>query len=376
MLAKFSVENYRSFNKKLIIDFENIRDYKYNLDCLTNGLLGKMLIYGKNASGKSNLGLALFDIVEVLTDKKNGMRFNDDLTFLNADSDKKVASFEYIFKKDDHYIIYTYEKSTFDTLSYESMKIDDLLVYSYDFKSKKKQFDHLDILNADNLNFDYFENNLPILRYIAYNTSQKEDSIVRFIMDFVSHMLWFRNVNRNEYIGYTTGSEDLEEWIINNNEIKSFETFINKIGDVHLNLGVANVDVPGMPNKILIEKHKNKPLIFSRVSSNGTKALELFFYWGKQLPNVSFLFVDEFDAYYHQELAINIIKYVKKFPNLQAIFTTHNSSLASNSVTRPDCCFMLNNGKLTSFADSTQHELREGHNIEKMLRAGEFNAES
>ena len=38
-------------------------------------------------------------------------------------------------------------------------------------------------------------------------------------MDFVSHMLWFRNVNRNEYIGYTTGSEDLEEWIINNNEI-------------------------------------------------------------------------------------------------------------------------------------------------------------
>ena len=142
MLAKFSVENYRSFNKKLIIDFENIRDYKYNLDCLTNGLLGKMLIYGKNASGKSNLGLALFDIVEVLTDKKNGMRFNDDLTFLNADSDKKVASFEYTFKKDDHYIIYTYEKSTFDTLSYESMKIDDLLVYSYDFKSKKKQFDH------------------------------------------------------------------------------------------------------------------------------------------------------------------------------------------------------------------------------------------
>ncbi len=37
---------------------------------------------------------------------------------------------------------------------------------------------------------------------------------------------------------------------------------------------------------------------------------------------------------------------------------------------------MLNNGKLTSFADSTQRELREGHNIEKMLRAGEFNAES
>lgn len=374
MLAKFSVENYRSFNEKIVIDFENVRDYKYNLDSLTNGLLGKILIYGKNASGKSNLGFALFDIVSLLTDKKNF--FTDDLTFLNADSKKDVATFTYVFKKNGDYISYMYKKKNFNSLIFESLKVNDQLIYSYDFVKKKGDLNYLDVLDAGNLNFDYFENNLPILRYIAYNTPQKEDSIVRFVMDFVSRMLWFRRVNSNEYIGYTTGSENLEEWIINNNEVELFETFMKEIGDINLDLEVATANAPGMPEKILIEKHKNKPLIFSNVSSSGTKALELFYYWKKNFENVTFLFMDEFDAYYHQDLAMNIIKDVKKYKNLQAIFTTHNSSLANNSISRPDCCFMLENGKLTSFADSTKRELREGHNIEKLLRSGEFNEKS
>ena len=39
---------------------------------------------------------------------------------------------------------------------------------------------------------------------------------------------------------------------------------------------------------------------------------------------------------------------------------------------RPDCYLTRENGKLTSFADSISRELREGHNLEKMLRNGEF----
>jgi hypothetical protein len=71
-------------------------------------------------------------------------------------------------------------------------------------------------------------------------------------------------------------------------------------------------------------------------------------------------------------LARNVIKYIVDLDNVQAVFTTHNSYLASNAVLRPDCYFVLANGKLTSFVDSTDRELREGHNLEKMLRNGEF----
>ena len=58
---------------------------------------------------------------------------------------------------------------------------------------------------------------------------------------------------------------------------------------------------------------------------------------------------------------------------MQTILTSHNTYLANNELLRPDCYFMLNKGKLTSFSDSTDRELREGHNLEKMLRQGEFN---
>ena len=83
--------------------------------------------------------------------------------------------------------------------------------------------------------------------------------------------------------------------------------------------------------------------------------------------------MDEFDAFYHFELARKVISYVCGFDNMQTVFTTHNSYLASNEVLRPDCYFVLNDGNLTSFADCTDRELREGHNLEKMLRNGEFN---
>ena len=39
---------------------------------------------------------------------------------------------------------------------------------------------------------------------------------------------------------------------------------------------------------------------------------------------------------------------------------------------RPDCYFQIKDGVLKSLADSTKRELREGHNLEKMLRQGKF----
>ena len=377
MLARFTVENYRSFNEPITIDFENVHDYKYNKDALTNDDLGKILIYGKNGSGKSNLGLALFDIVGVLTDKNNiPLRKNGD-SYINVDSEKKFAKFSYTFKDNGDRIIYEYEKKSFDEIVKEKFIINDIEVFVYDFENKEGHFDHLELVNAESLNFDYFNFNLPILRYIAYNTSQNEGSYVRSLMDFVSHMLWFRSLRDTGYIGYTTGSETISKWIIDNNKVKEFNQFLKEMGDIDVELGVTDRDIPIKNiNQVIVEQHKNGSLYFDNIASSGTATLELFFYWGAFFNDVSLLFIDEFDAYYHQELAKNVIKYVKSFPNIQAIFTTHNSSLASNDIMRPDCCFMLENGRLRSFADSTDRELREGHNIEKMLRAGEFNERS
>lgn len=373
MLVRFSVSNYKNFKEPISIDFTATHEYRFNPKCVRNGLLSKIIIYGKNASGKSNFGFALFDIVALLTDKNTEPLQEDPNCFLNADSILNVARFEYVFRKGTQDITYIYEKSTPKTICYEELLIDGMKIFSYDFNTNTRQFDKLELINADTLNFEYYERNLPILRYIANNTSQPEDSIVRFIMNYVSHMLWFRSLQNNGYIGYMTGTENLNNWIINNNLVRDFQQFLKNIAGIDMELGAVSVG-GHTPSEILIEKHGRVPLIFDNVASSGTRSLELLFYWSRKLKDVSFLFMDEFDAFYHFDLARNIVKYIVELDNVQAVFTTHNSYLAGNDLLRPDCYFVLENRQLKSFADSTNRELREGHNLEKLLRNGEFNA--
>ena len=87
MLVKFTVENYKNFANPITLDFTETHDYKFNNQCVKNGLLSKIIIYGANSSGKSNFGFALFDIVGLLTDKNTEQGQNDKATFINADSD-------------------------------------------------------------------------------------------------------------------------------------------------------------------------------------------------------------------------------------------------------------------------------------------------
>ena len=67
MLKLFEVTGFKNFENTIHLDFSDIRDYKFNDFCIVDGLLSKLIVYGKNSVGKSNLGLALFDIVSHLT---------------------------------------------------------------------------------------------------------------------------------------------------------------------------------------------------------------------------------------------------------------------------------------------------------------------
>lgn len=81
----------------------------------------------------------------------------------------------------------------------------------------------------------------------------------------------------------------------------------------------------------------------------------------------------EFDAFYHYEMAEKVVQFFKKkYPHCQIIMTTHNTNLMTNRLMRPDCMFILSRrGTLTPFCHATKRELREGHNLEKMLEEQE-----
>lgn len=129
-----------------------------------------------------------------------------------------------------------------------------------------------------------------------------------------------------------------------------------------------------MKQKFLVERHKNKIFPFFQTASNGYKSLEQLFFWYNHFNDVSVLFMDEFDAFYHFDLAQNVLKYISSNNNIQVILTTNNSILASNAILRPDCYYILKDGKLTSFTNSVKREIREEHNLEKMLRNKEFDS--
>lgn len=374
MLLKFSVENYKSFNKKITLDLTKSRDYDFNKEAIKDGVVKTSVIFGNNGCGKSNLGFALFDIVPTLTDKQFDVLQMDFNSFLNFNSSKKFATFTYEFVFNNQNIIYEYKKSNPKTIISELLEVDKKVIFNCNTLLRKFEVLELEELGYNSFNIEEYKYDLPFLRFMRNNTSHKEDSVIKFLFEFANKMLWFRSLQNNSYIGVKNGTEFVTNWIIENNLVKEFETFLNDFGKLNIKLDVAVTNNP-LPQQTLIFVNDDgtKGLAFDVVKSSGTNAMLLLFYWIKQLKDVSFIFIDEFDAFYHFELSEKIIKFFKEYNDIQAIFTSHNTYIANNRILRPDCYFTLSNGEVKSFIDRTKRELREGHNLEKLLRSGEFN---
>lgn len=90
MLKKFTLKNYKNFKDKISINFENTAGYQFSTDCITDGIISKMLLYGRNATGKTNLGKALMDINTTMF---GGQPYHETGLFLNADSVDEAAFF-------------------------------------------------------------------------------------------------------------------------------------------------------------------------------------------------------------------------------------------------------------------------------------------
>ena len=364
MLKLFSVTGFKNFEHTATVDFSDTRDYRFNDACVGDGLLKKMIIYGKNASGKSNFGLALFDIVSHMTSNNVTPGLYD--YYLNVNNKAGYAEFRYIFAFHNGKVNYLYRKNEEQELVYEIVEIDGKRIYQYDYENRTGDLSGLEAL-LPTLNFS-FRGNDSILKYAISNSALEDDHPLYQMLRFVSRMLWFRSLDENRYIGYKSKSTDYYDFVFRGDTIHALEDFLHQAG-IKENL-ITKEDADG--------KHRlyfdgRIPLPFFKVASNGTKALYTFFYWQNTASDVSLMFIDEFDAFYHYELAEVIVKLLEQMPSSQTILTSHNTNLLSNRIMRPDCYFILSENRLTSFANATRRELREGHNLEKLYMSGEFN---
>ncbi len=364
MIRKFQVKNFKNFKDWVVLDFSKIHDYGFNEDLIKDGLVNKMLIYGPNNSGKSNLGAAVMDLTQHLTENfgKNNPLY---AYYLNGDSTDDYVDFKYEFLLQGKIVNYEYRKNSQMKLLYEELSCDNQLLLKYNYETNK--FEN-NIPDATTIDFSKRNTETSALKYAYTNTMYwTEDSPVKLMMEFVNNMLWFRSLRENEFMGVMANSEDLNDFIINNRLVSEFEQFLHEFGQ-NYNLCVVN----DRGKQVIGVKYKNAEGVFGLVASTGTKALWLFFYWMKRTPNISFVYLDEFDAFYHYELSSNILSYVNKRPEFQSVLTSHNTYLIDNGLMRPDCYALLKDGKISSFADSTTKVIRQAHNLEKMMLGGEF----
>jgi AAA15 family ATPase/GTPase len=363
MLKKFSVEGFKNFEKKVTIDFSDVREYKFHPECINGGLLNTAIIYGKNAVGKSNFGLALFDIVGNLTMNNVAPGLYD--YYFNTNNKNGWVEFEYefVFGKDE--IFYAYRKSGKIGLQAEYLKMNGSLYYS---RLGAKLTHKSGILEAaPNLNWEH-NMAMSTLKYFFYNTSLDANHPLSKMREFVNNMLWFNSLEENSFVGYKEKSRDYYTFILENEDyLIEFNALLGRSGIN--NTVAAKKDTDGETRLYFDTK---TPMPFFKVASSGTKALYTFFYWYKTAPNVSLMYIDEFDAFYHYELAETIVSILEKISGFQKILTSHNTNLLSNRIMRPDCYFILTQDNLTSLANATRRELREGHNLEKLYMSGEF----
>lgn len=372
MLKRFEVSNYRNFKDKLEIDFGKVGGYQFNPECITDNTICKMLIYGRNATGKTNLGKALRDVKMNIEGPESGV-VSDGL-YLNADSKETMASFKYVFQFGSSEITYLYQKLAEYHLYDEELLIDDKRIFYYNFVTKKNDFGGLGELDADTVKIDRYLKSmdsvngndgptLPFLRWVINNTALKEGSILLKLDDFIRRMV------------ITTGSKEIYQTtrfytaLDNNDSLKDLEDFLNVMG---IECKLVMRHLPDGQKELYFKHDKLVP--FMETASSGTHSLLSLYRFLVMGKTASLLYIDEFDAFYHYEMSEKVIHFLEeKYPSCQIIITTHNTNLMSNKLMRPDCLFILSGrGTLTALCDATERELREGHNLEKMYISGEF----
>lgn len=372
MLKKFKVKGFTSFKDELTFDLSSPNAYAFHPECVRNGVIRASVVHGKNGIGKSNLGIAIFDIFDRLTDYKVDEKLYR--TYLNAylPDDDAMAEFEYTFGFEESEVIYSYGKTTLQNFVYERLVIDDMEIVNHD-RRDGNVFTCL-LPGTETLKKTLSDSSISVLKYIKANSERDDDKLNKAfdnLFCFVNKMLFFKSLNFNTYIAEPPKNEYAIADIIEADKVIEFEAFLRKCG-IDCNLKVVGEG----SHRTVVNVYGSKEIPFTDVCSTGTISLLLFFCWTLRMQEskVSFLFIDEFDAFYHYSLSRAVIKYLREITNVQFVVTTHNPATISTALLRPDCYFIMDKNGILPISARTERELREAHNLEKMYKADVFSS--
>ncbi len=411
MIIEFKVKNYLSFKEEQILSFEASQDkfmQDYHCIDLANGerLLRIAMVYGANASGKTNLLLALDFLKNITTQSLDRESKTGFVPFqFDAETRNNPGYFEITLFINNTKYIYSVrldDRIIYDEKLYFYPGTQPALVFHRQYNPKINDYT---LKSGSRINIDSVE--LSVLKSNTLNNMTivagfKKTNIhfpeLQTVYEWFEHGIapiirpW-NNLYRNVIDKIENQEKGFKEFIIENLEIADF-----KIKNIDIELEDSGNDINNTTygNEVqenyaryfkrkVVFTHEiegvNNSLSVDFESSGTLRYLGLIGELKKSLQHTMVLNIDELENSLHPDLVnhfINSFLYYSKKENSksQFIFTTHNINLLSEDFVRKDIVWFTEKDDTGS---SNLYSLND-FNIRKNLsflnayKAGKFGA--
>lgn len=376
MLAKITLDNFKSFKSKVTVDLTKTNYAILPQNVADNDVLKGCIFVGANASGKSTIILGVKLLLDFLFSERD---LNLGI-FLCMFGDSPCYSLTYEFLIENETINYSFEVDTLKNMISEKLYLGEHLMLermglsakSYIAQPKGVNYDEKDV-GKDTL----------FLRTLYFNTKFASNPILSAWMEYLKNSIYI-NMFARAIISYGNMDVSVARYLdrqgcdsINNffNEY-NFEQNIeyehsSKGGRVQLVVG--NVD----NEKYIFFKRKGieVPIPFSEESLGNQNLLHILPAFLSVIQKGGMLLIDEFSSGFHNELESLMVRYfMEKANHAQLLFVSHSTNLLSNSILRPDQEYSVEfqNESGSTIKRFSSEQPRSAQNIEKMYVSGVF----
>ena len=398
MLLEFTVGNYKSFKEPVTLSMvaSSLKEHDNTHTFSSNKykLLKSEIIYGANASGKSNLFKAISFMKNFVFSSAKETQISEKIDVdnfkLSTETEHKPSHFEIIFLIDEKRYRYGFQ------INKEEIEAE-WLFYVPTSKEAK-------LFTRDKNNFSIgpnfkegkgiekrTRNNALFLSVVA----QFNGSISKKILNWFSNLNAISGLKDDHYMGYTfekLNDPVFRQWALNYLKIADID-----ILDVQVN--TEKLSLEDLPKEIQRHINKNKTskkqinsiqnltvktnhqkydennkksgiekFDLEEDESKGTqKLLALAGPIWDTLTNGKLLFIDEFDTRLHQILTTSLVKLFnssKSNPNkAQFILTTHDTNLLDSELFRRDQIWFINKNRYGTSELFSLAEYKESNKI-------------
>lgn len=406
MLVEFRVQNFRSLRDEQILSFVSSKDKSLeDTNTIPSGikavplLLGSSVIYGANASGKSNLIKALQYMRGVIVESANkppDQAYNVQPFRLDSESSKLPTTFEATFTIDSIRYQYGFEMTSQRItneflLVYKSFKPQKWFERTFDSKTGRYNYNYSPSLKGQKSVWE--KATRPNALFLSMAVQLNSESLQPVFDWFANKLVVFNEINplsQNHSVNMLRQSEG------NSVICKFLQSADISISDIEVVTKKVegpsfSFDLSTGQSKVSQEEHEINELKFVH-ETNDSKAVfglgdeslgtqRLLFLTGPILNILKFglvLVIDELDSSLHPALVrrlVSLFHSENTNPNgAQLLFSTHDTSLLDTEFFRRDQIWFTEKmqDNTTSLYPLTEFSPRKHENLERGYLMGRY----